>query len=109
MSGFFRKKKVKKALEKARELEKRQPMPKEEVVRIYKEGISFGEKIKSFLQPSWFVSDPKSKPKVKCEILDKAKKSRLKTSKTKVKKKVRSKKKTKKSTKKRRVKKKKRK
>jgi hypothetical protein len=76
MSGFFRKKKVKKALEKARELEKHKPMPKEQVVKIYKEGISFGEKIKSFLKPSWFVADPHSKKKVECKVLKKAKTKR---------------------------------
>ena len=75
MSGFFRKKKVKKALQKARELEKRQPMSKEQVVQIYKEGISFGEKIKSFLKPSWFVADPKTKPKVECKVLDESRKT----------------------------------
>jgi len=104
MSGFFRKKKVKKALQRARELEKHKPMSKQEVVKIYKEGISFGEKIRSFLKPSWFVADPKLKSKVKCKVLEKSKKSRLKTKKTRTKKRQRPTKKTKKSTKKRRIK-----
>lgn len=104
MSGFFGKKKVKKALEKARELEKHKPMSKEQVVRIYKEGISFGEKIKSFLKPSWFVADPYSKKKVKCKVLAKSKKTRLKTKKKRAVKKRKVVKKTRTSTKKRRIK-----
>ena len=105
MSSFFRKKKVKKALEKARELEKHTPMSKQEVVQIYKEGISFGEKIKSYLKPSWCVADPNSKKKVGCKVLDESKKTRLKKKKTR-KNKI---KKVKKSTKKPRIKKKKKK
>lgn len=57
MSTYLKKKKVQTALQRAKELEQHQPMPKEKVVEIYKEGISFGEKIKNFLTPSWFVKD----------------------------------------------------
>lgn len=71
MASYLKKKKVKEALQKAKELEKHQPMSKEQVIDIYKEGISFGEKIKSFLTPSWFVSDVDS-PAVK-----KAKKQKI--------------------------------
>ncbi|MBN1644694.1 hypothetical protein JW851_01465 [Candidatus Woesearchaeota archaeon] len=57
MASYLKKKKVREALERAKKSEKHQPLSKEEVVEIYKEGISFGEKIKSFLKPSWFVKD----------------------------------------------------
>lgn len=57
MDSVWRKKKVREALERARELEKHRPMSRTQVVGIYKEGISFGEKIKNLLAPSWFVKD----------------------------------------------------
>lgn len=50
-------KKVKEALAKAKEIEKHEILPKEKVVDIYKEGISFGETLKKILKPSWFVKD----------------------------------------------------
>jgi hypothetical protein len=109
MSDFFRKKKVKKALEKARELEKHKPMSKQEVVKIYKEGISFGEKIKSFLKPSWFVANPHSKKKVECKVLDESRKTASIKKKSVKKRKKKKAKITKKSTKKPRTKKKKKK
>ncbi|MBD3361581.1 hypothetical protein GF358_02185 [Candidatus Woesearchaeota archaeon] len=86
MSGFFKKRKIKEALKRAKELEKHQPMPKKKVVEIYKEGISFGEKIKNFLTPSWFVSDPHTKTKLKCPDLKKSRPKKSKKAKIKKKK-----------------------
>jgi len=57
MVVWSEKKKVKDALAKAKEIEKHEILPQEKVVDIYKEGISFGEKLKNFLKPSWFVKD----------------------------------------------------
>ena len=57
MVVWSEKKKVKDALAKAKEVEKHEILPQEKVVDIYKEGISFGEKLKNFLKPSWFVKD----------------------------------------------------
>jgi len=98
MSGLFRKKKVEKALERARRLEKHKPMSKKKVVKVYKQGISFGEKLKRFLEPSWFVKGTgrpaqKKKPK-KAKIRRAAKKKKPGSSSGKrVKKKSKSKKK----------------
>ncbi|MBW2969264.1 hypothetical protein KY304_00875 [Candidatus Woesearchaeota archaeon] len=72
MSNFLKKKKVRDALRRAKELEGHQPMSKEQVVQIYKEGISFGEKLKDFLKPAWFVKDEKvSKSKFKGKSIKK--------------------------------------
>jgi hypothetical protein len=57
MGKVMQKKKVQDALKRARELEKHTPLSREEVVKIYKEGISFGETLKKLLKPSWFVKD----------------------------------------------------
>lgn len=58
-------KKVKEALKKAKELEKKEPMTKEELVTAYKEGVSLSEKMRNLLVPSWFVKDIHQKPAVK--------------------------------------------
>ena len=51
------KKEVRKAMEKAKELE-RIPVPtKEEIVAIYKEGLEEAEKLRKLLKPQWFVRD----------------------------------------------------
>jgi len=55
--NVLKKKKVKNALARAKELEQHKLLPKEKVVEIYKEGISFGEKLKNLLAPAWFVKD----------------------------------------------------
>lgn len=57
MVVWSEKKKVKEALARAKEIEQHEVLPQEKVVDIYKEGISFGEKLKAFLKPSWFVKD----------------------------------------------------
>ena len=52
---------VKKALKAAKELEQ-VPMPsKEDIVRIYKEGLEEAKRLQKLLKPEWFVED-KDKP-----------------------------------------------
>ncbi len=87
MGHVLKKKKVKEALKKAKELEAHQPMPREQVVQIYKEGISFGEKLRKFLKPAWFVSDIHSKKKAKKKVKKKSKRIRKSTRKRTVKRK----------------------
>lgn len=51
------KKGVQKALAKAHELEK-VPMPtRQEIVKIYKEGMEEAEKLRKLLKPEWFMKD----------------------------------------------------
>ena len=49
------KKDVRKAMEKAKELEKVPVPSKEEIVAIYKEGLEEAEKLRKLLKPQWFV------------------------------------------------------
>ena len=51
------KKEVRKAMEKAKELEKIPVPTKEEIVAIYKEGMEEAEKLRKLLKPQWFVGD----------------------------------------------------
>jgi hypothetical protein len=53
------KKDVRKAMEKAKELEKIPVPSKEEIVAIYKEGLEEAEKLRKLLKPQWFVHDEK--------------------------------------------------
>lgn len=94
------KKDVRKAMKRAKELE-RVPLPsKEEIVSIYKEGLEEAEKLRTLLEPEWFVKDIDAQKKGK-----KPKKARKKTvkkkAKTAQKKKTSTKKKSKKATKRR--------
>jgi hypothetical protein len=59
------KKDVRKAMEKAKELEKLPAPTKEEIVAIYKEGIAEAEKLRKMLKPQWFVGDVHKKRKKK--------------------------------------------
>ncbi len=59
------KKEVRKAMVKAKELEKIPVPTKEEIVKIYKEGLEEAEKLRKLLKPSWFVADiHKKKPQL---------------------------------------------
>lgn len=55
------KKDVRVAMEKAKEIEK-QPIPtREEIVKVYKEGMEEAEKLKKLLKPQWFIADTHGK------------------------------------------------
>lgn len=51
------KKAVKEALKKAKELEKKPVPTKEQILAVYKEGITNAQKLGKLLKPAWFVSD----------------------------------------------------
>ncbi len=51
------KKAVKEALKKSKELEKKPVPTKEEIMSIYKDGISHAQKLGKLLKPAWFISD----------------------------------------------------
>ena len=51
------KKTVKEALKKAKELEKKPVPTKQEIISIYKDGITQAQKLGKLLKPAWFVSD----------------------------------------------------
>lgn len=53
------KKEVRKAMERAKELEKIPVPTKEEIVAIYKDGLEEAEKLRKLLKPQWFVHDEK--------------------------------------------------
>ena len=55
------KKEVRKALVRAKELEKIPTPTKEEIVSIYKEGMNEAEKLRKLLKPEWFVKDEDAK------------------------------------------------
>ena len=55
------KKDVRKAMEKAKELEKIPVPTKEEIVAIYKDGLEEAEKLRKMLKPQWFVKDTDTK------------------------------------------------
>lgn len=54
-------KKVQEALQKAKELEQREPMPKEKVLEIEHDTGGLIRRALSLLAPSWFVKDVHSK------------------------------------------------
>ena len=58
------KKEVRKAMEKAKELEKIPVPTKEEITAIYKEGLQESEKLRKLLKPQWFVGDNRKKKRV---------------------------------------------
>ncbi|MBW2970301.1 hypothetical protein KY309_01405 [Candidatus Woesearchaeota archaeon] len=51
------KKEVRKAMQKAKEIEKIPVPTKEEIVAIYKDGMKQAEKLRKLLKPQWFVKD----------------------------------------------------
>lgn len=53
------KKEVRKAMERAKELEKIPVPSKEEITAIYKDGLEQAEKLRKLLKPQWFVHDEK--------------------------------------------------
>ena len=55
------KKEVRKAMEKAKELEKTPVPTKEEIVKVYKEGLEEAEKLRKLLKPQWFIRDEHKK------------------------------------------------
>ena len=77
--------KVKQALKRARELERKEPMTKQELVSTYKEGISLSEKLRNFLKPAWFVKDSNGKKTRKKTQKKNKKKKKNKKNKKKIK------------------------
>ena len=59
------KKEVRKAMEKAKQLEKIPAPTKQEIVSIYKEGMEESEKLRKLLKPAWFVGGKATKKKSK--------------------------------------------
>jgi len=55
------KKELHKAMAKAKELEKIPAPTKEEIVKIYKEGMEEAENLRKLLKPAWFLLDEKEK------------------------------------------------
>ena len=53
------KKEVRKAMERAKELEKIPVPTKEEITAIYKDGLEQAEKLRKLLKPQWFIHDEK--------------------------------------------------
>lgn len=88
MASYFEKKKVKKALEKAKELEKKKLLTPKEEVELQHEAVSFSEKLRKLLKPAWFVKDTGDtcEKKLKIKKIKKSKKSVKKTKKKSVKK-----------------------
>ena len=55
------KKEVRKAMEKAKQLEKIPVPTKQEIVSIYKDGLEEAEKLRRLLKPEWFINDTDGK------------------------------------------------
>ena len=55
------KKDVRKAMEKAKQLEKVPVPTKQEIVSIYKDGLEEAEKLRKMLKPAWFIDDKRAK------------------------------------------------
>jgi hypothetical protein len=55
------KKEVRKAMEKAKQLEKIPVPTKQEIVSIYKAGLEEAEKLRKLLKPAWFMHDTDTK------------------------------------------------
>ncbi|HLF54209.1 MAG TPA: hypothetical protein VI612_00625 [Candidatus Nanoarchaeia archaeon] len=53
------KKEIRKALAKAKELEKIPYPSKEEIVKVYKDGLEEAERLRKLLKPAWFILDEK--------------------------------------------------
>jgi len=75
MSSYLQKKKVKEALKKAKELEKKKIMTPEQEAELQKNAVSLSEKLRKLLAPEWFVKDVHKKRKVK-KAVKKAKKKK---------------------------------
>lgn len=56
---------VKKALDSAKKLEKHSPVPKKDVVKLYKDGMKRADMMQKLLKPVWFVQDTDSPRKRK--------------------------------------------
>ncbi len=65
MGKILQSKEVKEALKKAKEIERKKLLTKEEIVKTYKEGMTQTSKLKKLLTPSWFVKDVHKKKKNK--------------------------------------------
>lgn len=65
MGSYLEKKKVKEALKKAKELEKKKIMTPEQEAELQKSAVSLSEKLQKLLAPEWFVKDVHKKRKVK--------------------------------------------
>ena len=59
------KKEVRKAMVKAKALEKIPVPTKQEIVSIYKDGLEEAEKLRKLLKPEWFIRDTDVKKKRK--------------------------------------------
>ncbi len=58
------KKEVQKALAKAHEIEKVPVPTRQEIVKIYKEGMEEAEKLRKLLKPEWFIKDTDAKKRM---------------------------------------------
>lgn len=58
-----KKKQIQAALAQANKIEKEELLPKEQVYKIYEEGIARFKKAKQLLRPEWFVNEPKKPAK----------------------------------------------
>ncbi len=85
MGKYTEKKEVKKALKKAKELEKEHILTPKEEVGVQREAISLSEKLQKLLKPAWFVKDVHKRKAVKKKKAAKKvkKKTRKKTKKKK--------------------------
>jgi len=72
------KKEIKKALEKAKELEAETIPSEEEIIEDYRKDMAKFDKIRKLLEPAWFISGKKPIPKKKSEK-KKASKQKIKT------------------------------
>jgi hypothetical protein len=59
------KKEVRKAMEKAKKIEKIPVPTKQEIVSIYKDGLKEAGKLRKLLKPEWFMHDTDAKKKRK--------------------------------------------
>jgi len=73
MGSYLEREKVKKAIKKAKQLEKDRILTPKQELKIQKEMASFSEKLQNLLKPAWFVKDVHKKRSSK-----KAKKTRKK-------------------------------
>jgi len=69
-------KEVRKAMQKAKELEKIPFPTKEEIVAIYKDGLEQAEKLRKLLKPEWFMLDEKEIKKTKKKTTAKRKRKK---------------------------------
>ena len=74
MGKYLKKKEVKEALKKAKELEKERILTPKEETGIQREAVSLSEKLKKLLRPEWFIKDIHKRPKKKAVKKKSAKK-----------------------------------